>query len=114
MRNLLLSSLSLCFGLYAATATAAVQCSRDPAPAIPDGTTASLDEMQSAQQVMKAYMESSNAYMKCLDKQGASAGFIETHEARTSRLANYNAAVDEQTSVAGKFNAAVRAFKARN
>ncbi len=112
MRRLSLPSLSLCLCLCAATAAA--ECTHDPAPATPDGSTATLEEMQAGQQAMKAYVASSNAYLECLDKQGAAAGGTETDEARAARVANYNAAVDEQTAVAARFNEAVKALKARN
>lgn len=112
MRRSLLAYLPICLCLSATVAVA--ECTRDAAPAIPDGSAATLEDMQAAQQAMKAYMASSNAYLECLDKEGAAAGETEAEDARAARVANYNTAVDEQTAVADGFNAAVKAFKARN
>ena len=112
MRRLPLSFLSLCLCLGAATAAA--ECTREAAPAIPDGSTATLEDMQAAQQSMKAYIASGNAYMSCLEQEGVAAGEADTEEAKAMRVANHNATVDEQTAVAEAFNQAVKAFKARN
>lgn len=105
-------SLSLCLCLC--TAMAAAECTRDAAPAIPDGNTATLEDMQAGQQAIKAYVASANAYLECLDNEAAAVGEDDTDEAKAARLADYNATVDEQTSVAENFNKAVKAFKARN
>lgn len=104
--------LSLCLSLGAGTAFA--DCTRASPPAIPNGKTSTIEDMQAAQQEVKAFIASSNAYLECLNRAGTAAGKSESSGARSSRLASYNAAVDEQTAVAGRFNAALRAFKAQN
>ena len=93
--------------------TAFAECSKEAAPTIPDGASASEDEMKAGQQAVKAYIASSNAYLECLDAEGVAAGAEELPEFKDARVSNYNAAVDEQTAVADSFNAAVKAFKAQ-
>jgi hypothetical protein len=111
MMRLPLATLTLSLSLFAAVATA--ECSREAAPAIPDGAVATLDDMKAAQTAVKAYVASGNAYLACLDEEGKAAGEKEAVEAKAARVASYNAAVDEQTDVATRFNAALQAFKAR-
>jgi hypothetical protein len=111
MKQLPFAALTLVLGLT--TSGAFAECSRDAAPSLPDGSTATLEDMKSAQQAVKAYMASGNAYLVCLDEQGAQAGAEEAAEAKAARIANYNAAVDEQTAIAASFNAALQAYKAR-
>ena len=112
MMRLPMATLTLSLSLFAAAATA--ECSREAAPAIPDGTVATLEDMKAAQGVVKAYMASGTAYLACLDEEGKAAGEEEAVEAKAARVSSYNAAVDEQTDVANRFNAALQAYKARN
>ena len=93
--------------------TAFAECSKEAAPTIPDGASASEDEMKAGQQAVKAYIASSNAYLECLDAEGKAADPEEVQELKDARVSNYNTAVDEQTAVADRFNAAVKAFKAK-
>jgi hypothetical protein len=108
-----LLSVPLILGLGLATPGAFAACSRDAAPSVPDGKVATLDEMKAAQQAIKAYIASSNAYLACLDQEGQGAPADEPAEAKAARVASYNAAVDEQSAVAAQFNTARQAFNAR-
>ncbi len=95
------------------TPVAFAECSKEAAPTIPDGASASEEELVAGQQAVKSYLASSNAFLECLDAEGVAAGAEELPEFKDARLATYNAAVDEMTAVADQFNAAVKAFKAR-
>ena len=112
MMRLPMATLTLSLSLFAAAASA--QCSREAAPAIPDGAVATLEDMKAAQAAVKAYMASGNAFLACLEEEGMAAGEEEAVEAKAARIASHNAAVDEQTDVATRFNAALQAFKTRN
>lgn len=86
------------------------QCRLPPAPSkIPDGSTASQQEMITAMETIKQYNGDVQTYLKCLD-----------FEARQNQLAPgdqtslHNAAVSELTHVADEFNQQVRTFKARH
>jgi len=103
--------------LYAALAAAVVavpayagDCLLPPPPSkIPDGTTASEQEMVIAMQTLKQYDGDVNVYLKCLD-----------FEQRRNELSpealetKHNAAVAELQSIADKFNAQVRVFKSKH
>ncbi|MBK7521587.1 MAG: hypothetical protein IPI75_15910 [Gammaproteobacteria bacterium] len=95
------------------TPIAFAECSKEAAPAIPDGASATEQEMIAGQQAVKSYIASSNASLECLDAEGVAAGADELPEFKDARLSIYNAAVDEMTGVGDQFNAAVKAFKAR-
>jgi predicted transglutaminase-like cysteine proteinase len=86
------------------------QCRLPPAPSkIPDGSTASQQEMITAMQTIKQYNNDVQTYLKCLD-----------FEARQNQLSPgdqaslHNQAVDQLTKVADEFNAQVRTFKAKH
>ena len=72
MMRLPMAALTLSLSLFAAAATA--ECSREAAPAIPDGAVATLEDMKAAQAAVKAYMASGTAYLACLDGEGQAAG----------------------------------------
>jgi len=85
-------------------------CVLPPAPSkIPDGTTASQQEMVTAMQTLKQYNGDVDTYLKCLD-----------FEAKQNRLSKadqekkHNDAVDVMTRIANKFNEQVRTFKSKS
>ncbi|MBW4053764.1 MAG: hypothetical protein HIU85_20355 [Proteobacteria bacterium] len=86
------------------------ECRLPSAPSkIPDGSTATQQEMITAMETIKQYNSDVQTYLKCLN-----------FEARQNQLAPgdqtslHNAAVSELTQVAAKFNRQVRTFKARH
>ncbi len=90
-----------------------------PQPAeVPNGSTASKDDMLAGQTAVKDYMTAMEAYLACIETQEkdtvASMPEI-TEEERASRDAaltkKYNAAVQEMELVAARFNEEVRAYK---
>ena len=98
-------------------------CTRDAAPAIPDGGTASKEQMVATQGALKAYLASGDAYLACMQKEIDGANALEADPknkdataAKQASLdgltAQYNVAVDEMKATGDQFNAAVRAFKA--
>lgn len=103
-------------GLAAAGAQA--ECAFPKAPAsIPDGKTASADDMKSAVAEFKAYNDAVSAFGACLDDETKSkaSGMADSQvrQLKTIQMKKYNSAVDELQSKAEKFNEQVRAFKAR-
>lgn len=91
-------------------------CSRPPAPAVPNGAQASNDAMVTAHGAVKSYMGDTQAYLDCLEQ-------LETRHQETKTLTpemkqeyatRYNAAVDSMETVAAEFNQAVRDYKAAN
>lgn len=84
-------------------------------PTVPDGSTASQEEMVSASGAVKAFVAENEKGLACLDQ--VKAGFVAepmTPEQVTQFDSTYNAAVDAATKVGDSWNTAVRAYKARN
>ncbi len=106
--TLLASLIALAAGAFALPARAT--CMLPPPPSkIPDGSTASQQQMMSAMETLKEYNGDVSVYLKCLE-----------FEARENRLpANlrdmrHDAAVAELQVVADKFNQQVRVFKSKH
>jgi hypothetical protein len=85
-------------------------CRLPPAPSkIPDGSTASQQEMITAMETIRQYNSDVQTYLKCLD-----------FEARQNQLNAsdqmnlHNAAVEQLTHIADKFNAQVKTFKSKH
>jgi hypothetical protein len=95
---------------YAASLPAHADCVLPPAPSkIPDGTTASQQEMLTAMATLKEYNGDVDTYTKCLE--------FEAKQNRLSRSEEekmHNNAVDTLQKVAAKFNEQVRTFKAKS
>lgn len=89
------------------------QCAFPEVPTVPDGASATEDEMGAAAAAVRAYVNETQAGLSCLGDLEASLGADITEEQRTGIVASYNAHVDELNATAGKYNEAVRAFKAR-
>jgi hypothetical protein len=93
-----------------------------PPSQIPDGNTATLAQMLSAQKAVSSYNQEMTAYLSCIqlerDSRVAQAGAQLTkqqkQELEAIEIQKHNAAVDQLHSVADRFNAQVRIFKARD
>lgn len=83
-------ALSLTNGAYAA-------CTSHEAPALPDPETAVLAQMVKAQNEVKNYIKSQEAYLSC-----------------TKSGLRYDRAMKEMQKVASSFNNITRAYKARS
>jgi hypothetical protein len=105
---------ALALGLALIAPVAFAECARESAPTVPDGSAASLEEMTAAQQAVKAFVASGNAYLECLAAEGTAAPADEAPELKNARIEKHNAAVDEMSDVANRFNGAIQAFKAKN
>ena len=88
---------------------------------IPDGATASKDDMLAGQQSVKSYMAAMEEYLACIDQEEkiTVAGMTELSEeekaARDAALTKkHNAAVEEMELTAARFNEQVRAYKAQS
>lgn len=85
-------------------------CSLPPAPnKVPDGTSASEQEMVVAMQTLKRYNTDVNNYVKCLEFEATQNRLSRDEQAR-----QHNSAIDGLQAVAAKFNEQVRLFKARS
>ena len=103
-------------------ATFAGECAPPELPSLPDGGTASMDDMLNGQKAVKAFQAANLEYMGCLDPQisaAAEAAKSETasdaDKAAVQELEElYNSAVSREEGLAGQFNTEVREYKAAN
>ena len=80
---------------------------------MPDGATASKEEMISANQAVKKFVAETEAYVECVDAEEAKLSEEElTPEIHESYVTRHNAAVDAMQTIADQFNGAIRAYKA--
>ena len=111
----------------AATALAAGAANADcpyPAPPdkLPDGATATLQDMLAGQKAVADYNKSVNEYVVCIDKEVddaiAKAGDKIKPEQKADmqrvETQKHNAAIDQLQSVADRFNEQVKVFKAKS
>jgi hypothetical protein len=118
--------------LFAITALAALagpvyaDCSYPPPPSkIPDGNTATKEEMLSAQKAVTQYNKDINAYISCikLEHEAAMAKMgdkptpdqkADIERMEQMQVQKNNAAVDQLQSIADRFNEQVRIYKSKN
>jgi hypothetical protein len=87
---------------------------------IPDGETATRDEMVEGKKAVQAYLGDMEAYLSCIEAEEAQAMIAlgsaddATKKQRTDLFnKKYNAAVEEMNLVAEEFNIELRAYNAR-
>lgn len=117
MRFIKYTSLALAL---AGSSAMAGDCTAPPAPELPDGATATMEQMLDGQKAVKAFQSANMEYMQCLEptlsaaeaqvKEGVE-GAGETYKAIEEK---YNAAVSMEEEVAGQFNTEIREYKAAN
>ena len=88
---------------------------------IPNGATATKEEMLAGQTAVKDYMASMETYLACIEQEEkdtvASMSDITEEEVANRDAAltkKYNAAVQEMELLAAQFNEEVRAYKAKS
>ena len=114
--NTFASSQIVALALLALSFTAQAECPFPKAPAsIPDGKTASEQDMVAAMASFKAYNEEVNTFGACLEGEtkAKAAGSGQLMQLKTMQTKKLNAAVDELQTKAKQFNEQVRIFKAR-
>jgi hypothetical protein len=108
--------------LGALAAPAFADCPYPPAPSkIPDGASATLQEMLDGQKAVKDYDAAINTYLSCIDKElsdniakgGEQLKPEQKADMQKVEAQKHNAAIDQEQSVADRFNEQVKVFKAR-
>lgn len=97
---------------------AAFACDYPKRVDIPDGTTASKEQMLEGQNSVKDYMAAMEDYLACIEKEEKDT-LADMPDISEEELANrdaaltkkYNAAVQEMELLAARFNEEVRAYK---
>lgn len=116
IRQMILAAL-----LITATISTALACDYPSKVAVPNGATATKDEMLQGQSDVKQYVADMEAYLDCIVAEEKAARSQmedldpETEQQREDVLnKKYNAAVDEMEMVAATFNAEVQAYRERD
>jgi hypothetical protein len=108
--------------LAVATATAYADCPYPQAPTkIPDGATATLEEMVAGQKAVGEYQKAINDYTACIDKElddqiakgGDKLKADDKKKMQQVEAQKHNAAVDQLQAIADRFNEQVKVYKAR-
>jgi hypothetical protein len=97
-----------------ASGEAMAKCPPPAKPEIPNGRTATEEQMLAAQKAVKTYQAENGKYTSCLASLEQSWGDAATEEQKAVIVIFHNRAIDEETGVADLFNQAVRAFKGKN
>lgn len=99
----------------------ALACDYPQRTEVPNGNSATKEEMIEGQRNVKSYMAAMEEYLACIEsaEQETIAGSDDLdEEQKQQRIAmfnkKYNAAVEEMNLVAESFNAQVRAYKDRS
>jgi hypothetical protein len=120
MKNRILSAL-LVVGLLSAGAAGA-ECVYPKAPAaVPDGATATQDQMVAGMKSVKDYNAAVTEYLACLEQEmnarveaaGADAPPDQIEQIKAIHNKRHNAAVEELEAHAARFNEQVKVYKAR-
>ena len=105
-----------------AMAAANAECTYPKAPTgLPDGATATQDEMVSGMKTIKEYNNAVTAYLGCLEKEmntrieaaGPDAKPEQVEQIKAIHTKRHNAAVEELEENAARFNEQVKVYKAR-
>lgn len=99
--------------LAAGSAVAAEDCQMPNAPTVPDGASASDDEMLRARDAVASYVEAGNAFIVCLTKRRDAADSRTPPAQIAAWTKQHNDAVDQMNDVAGRFNTQLKVWKAR-
>jgi len=95
-------------------AFAAAACETPAMIPIPDGKSATMEQLLGAQAQVKTYMAAMNDYLACIDAEAAGKGEDAPEQFKTMMVTRHNSAVTEMESVAAAFNDQVKAYKAAN
>ena len=112
----------LAIAFATATAAAYADCPYPQPPTkIPDGATATLEEMVAGQKAVGAYQKAINDYTACIDKElddaiakgGDKLKPEQKQDMQRVEAQKHNAAVDQLQAIADRFNEQVKVYKAR-
>lgn len=98
------------------------ECTTPPLPTLPDGATASMEQMLAGQKAVKDFQSANSEYRTCLEPKVAAAEVAaagdspgpELQETLKQLNDDYNASVSTEEELATKFNTALREYKAAN
>ncbi|HYM27388.1 MAG TPA: hypothetical protein VET66_04520 [Steroidobacteraceae bacterium] len=97
-------------------------CALPGAPSLPDGDSASLQQMTAARQAFETYDAATAAYTQCVDaaiervakQQASAASAADMNSLRAFGMTAHNTAIAQEQAVADHFNGQIRAYKAKH
>jgi hypothetical protein len=111
------------FGLaLSSVASFADDCAVPTFPALPDGNTATLEQMLAGQKAVKDFQATNTEYRTCLEPQIAAAETAAAGDSPGPELVEalkvlneeYNGSVSKEEELAAEFNTALREYKEAN
>ena len=108
--------------LVDADSVALQDCARATPPSVPDGATASREEITAARSAFQAYDTATNSYVHCVDSTinhiaTQYAGVASQDELKSLKafgLGAHDTAIDQEQAVADRFNAQIRTYKSKH
>ena len=100
--------------LLSASQLSFAACESPAVPALPDGSSATQEQMIAGQQAVKQFMSLNEAYLECLTQAAQKAVDTDSKEKKQARLDQYNLSVETMQTVASDFNLAIKAWKKAN
>lgn len=95
-------------------AVSAMACDNPAMVTVPDGATATLDEMVAAQNGVREYMAAMEEYLACLNDELEAGGEDAPAEFQALMVSRHNSGVTEMETVAAAFNDQLKAYRAAN
>jgi hypothetical protein len=92
----------------------AAACENPTMVSLPDGQTATMEQLLTAQGEVKTYMAAMEVYLACVDGELEAKGEDAPAEFKALMVTRHNAAVTEMETIAAAFNEQVKAYKAAN
>src|SRR5690606_39127951 len=108
---------TLCRGALAPCllmAASALACEMPTMVEVPDGATASAEQMVQAREQVTLYVAAMEEYLACVNDEIEVAGEDAPGEFKALMIQRHNAAVSEMETVAAAFNDQLQAFRAAN
>ena len=102
---------ALCFS---GAALAQSDCNRPANASIPDGASATLDQMLEAQTGVREYLSSMEEYLQCMNEVIDGADEETDSETMNTWINEYNEGVDEMEATATRFNEERVAYQQAN
>ncbi len=104
-----------CIAVASLLAIPALACDNPPLVAVPDGATATMEELVAVQAEVQAYMAAMEEYIGCIDAELEAGGGEDAPDLFEGLMVRrHNQGVEEMELIAEAFNEQVRAYREAN
>ena len=124
LQGVLLTSALLALSVPGGAARAEDDCAQPPVPSLPDGASASIEQMLAGRDAVQNFQSENMLYMQCLEARFTAArARVDSSDRAIQATARaeysaayeaYNAAVSAEEEIAGSFNIELREYRAAN